>query len=308
MIICAGEALIDMLPREAADGEAMFLPVCGGSVFNTAIALGRLGAEAGLVSGVSTDMFGAQLVEGLTASKVTPDLLMRSDRPTTLAFVRLTNGQAEYAFFDEGSAGRMIRVKDLPTLPRTAKAVFFGGISLAVKPCCDTYFSLMKRHSKSKLIMMDVNVRPDFIPDEAEYRARTEAMLAHTDILKLSDEDLAWMFGDADPSAHAEALLAKGPKMICVTEGAKGVTAYTASGAHTVLAERVEVVDTVGAGDTFNAGLLAGLDRAGALSKSALAEGPPKEVVIEALRLGTRAAAVTVQRAGANPPWAAELA
>ncbi|MBY6152109.1 carbohydrate kinase [Vannielia litorea] len=308
MIICAGEALIDMLPREGTGGEAMFLPVCGGSVFNTAIALGRLGAQAGLVSGVSTDMFGEQLVAGLEASKVSPDLLIRSPRPTTLAFVRLTDGQAEYAFFDEGSAGRMIRVKDLPALPRAAKALFFGGISLAVKPCCDTYFSLMKRHSKSKLIMMDVNVRPDFIPDEAEYRARTEAMLAHTDILKLSDEDLRWMFGGADPAAHAEELLAKGPKMICVTEGAKGVTAYLASGAHTVLAERVEVVDTVGAGDTFNAGVLAGLDRAGALSKKAVAEGLPKEVVIDALRLGVKAAAVTVQRAGANPPWAGELA
>ena len=308
MIICAGEALIDMLPRTGSEGEPLFRPVCGGSVFNTAIALGRLGSDVGLVSGVSTDMFGAQLVEGLEASKVRPDLLIRSDRPTTLAFVKLTDGQAEYAFFDEGSAGRMIRGKDLPALPRRARAVFFGGISLAVKPCCDTYFSLMKRHSKGKLIMMDVNVRPDFIPDEAEYRARTEAMLAHTDILKLSDEDLRWMFGDADPAAHAEALLSRGPKMICVTEGAKGVTAYLASGAHTVLAERVAVVDTVGAGDTFNAGVLAGLDRAGALSKKALSEGLPKETVIEALRLGVKAAAVTVQRAGANPPWAEELA
>ena len=128
------------------------------------------------------------------------------------------------------------------------------------------------------------------------------------DILKLSDEDLRWMFGAGDTAAQAEALLARGPKMICVTEGARGVTAYLASGAHTVLAHKVEVVDTVGAGDTFNAGVLAGLDRAGVLSKAALAEGLPREAVIEALRLGVRAAAVTVQRAGANPPWDHELA
>jgi len=307
MIICAGEALIDMLPREGADG-GMFLPVCGGSVYNTAIALGRLGAEAGLVSGVSTDMFGQQLVAGLTGSRVSAEYLIRSDRPTTLAFVRLTGGQAQYAFFDEQSAGRMIRVKDLPALPRATKALFFGGISLAVKPCADTYQSLMKRHARGKLIMIDLNVRPDFIPDEAEFRARAEAMIGMCDILKLSDEDLRWMFGAGDTAAQAEALLSRGPKMICVTEGARGVTAYLASGAHTVLAHKVEVVDTVGAGDTFNAGILAGLDRAGVLSKAALTEGLPREAVIEALRLGVRAAAVTVQRAGANPPWDHELA
>lgn len=308
MIICAGEALIDMLPREGAGGEQMFLPVCGGSVYNTAIALGRLGVEAGLVSGVSTDMFGEQLVAGLTASDVTSDYLIRSDRPTTLAFVKLTEGQAEYAFFDEHSAGRMIRVKDLPRLPRHAGALFFGGISLAVKPCCDTYFSLMKRHAGTRVIMMDLNIRPDFIPDEAEFRTRAEAMISHCDILKLSDEDLHWMFGPGDTASHAQALLGKGPQMVCVTEGAKGVTAYLQSGTHTVLAERVAVVDTLGAGDTFNAGVLAGLDRAGMLDKAALREGLPKEVVIAALRLGVKAAAVTVARAGANPPWADELA
>jgi len=306
MIICAGEALIDMLPRDTHEGGA-FLPVPGGSVFNTAVALGRLGADVGLVSGVSTDMFGEDLVAALRASHVRDDYLIRSDRPTTLAFVKLTEGQAEYAFFDEQSAGRMIRVKDLPTLPRAAKALFFGGISLAVTPCCETYFSLMKRYAKTRLVMMDLNVRPDFIPDEAAFRERAEAMITHCDILKLSDEDLFWMFGDADPAEHAEALLAKGPRMICVTEGAKGVTAFMASGAHQVLAERVAVVDTVGAGDTFNAGLLAGLDRAGALTKSAL-DDIDKTTVIDALRLGTRAAAVTVTRAGANPPWARDLA
>ncbi|MEJ1999414.1 MAG: PfkB family carbohydrate kinase, partial [Maritimibacter sp.] len=117
MILCCGEALIDMLPRETGAGEAAFAPYAGGAVFNTAIALGRLGAETGFFSGLSTDLFGTILTDSLAASKVQADLAVRSDRPTTLAFVTLTNGQAKYAFYDENTAGRMMTPDDLPELP-----------------------------------------------------------------------------------------------------------------------------------------------------------------------------------------------
>ena len=117
MILCCGEALIDMLPRETAGGEACFAPYPGGAVFNTAIALGRLGTPAGLLSGISTDLFGAQLTRALAASQVRTDLAIRSDRPTTLAFVTLTEGQARYAFYDENTAGRMLTPTELPAIP-----------------------------------------------------------------------------------------------------------------------------------------------------------------------------------------------
>ena len=130
MILSAGEALIDMLPRETTAGEAAFAPHAGGSVFNTAIALGRLGAPSAFFSGLSTDLFGTVLEEALAASKVDAGLAHRSDRPTTLAFVTLTNGQARYAFYDENTAGRMLSPEDLPRLPETITTCFFGGISL----------------------------------------------------------------------------------------------------------------------------------------------------------------------------------
>ena len=117
MILSCGEALIDMLPRESTAGEPAFAPYPGGAVFNTAIALGRLGCTAGFLSGISTDLFGTMLTDALRASHVEADLAVRSDRPTTLAFVRLVDGQASYAFYDENTAGRMLRPEDMPPIP-----------------------------------------------------------------------------------------------------------------------------------------------------------------------------------------------
>ncbi len=131
MILCCGEALIDMLPRRTAAGEDAFAPFPGGSVFNTAVALGRLGAPAGLLAGLSTDLFGARLAAAAAASRVDTGLCPRSARPTTLAFVDLHDGQPRYAFYDEGTAGRMLDPAALPALPDGVTALFFGGISLA---------------------------------------------------------------------------------------------------------------------------------------------------------------------------------
>ncbi len=139
MILSCGEALIDMLPRESTAGEACFAPYAGGAVFNTAIALGRLGAPSAFFSGVSTDMLGEILADTLTASKVDTQYLARSDRPTTVAFVKLVNGQATYAFYDENTAGRMLSTEQLPNLPADVDTLFFGGISLVNDPAASTY-------------------------------------------------------------------------------------------------------------------------------------------------------------------------
>jgi fructokinase len=300
MILCCGEALIDMLPRETTAAEQAFAPYAGGSVFNTAIALGRLGIETGFLSGLSTDLFGQILTETLAASNVRSDLAIRSGRPTTLAFVTLTDGQAKYAFYDENTAGRMLAPEDLPTLPDTVTALFFGGISLPPEPCGRAFETLMLREAATRVTMIDPNIRPGFITDEPGYRARIERMLGAADIVKISDEDMDWL------GTNAEELLAGGSRLVCVTEGAKGVTAHFAGGTVTVAGKRVEVVDTVGAGDTFNAGLMAGLERAGLLTKDGLA-GLTPETLTPALELGNAAAAITVSRAGANPPWDHEL-
>ena len=304
MILSCGEALIDMLPRTSTLGENSFAPYAGGAVFNTAIALGRLGAPAGFFSGISSDFLGQILIDELAASKVDTSACHIADRPCTVAFVKLVNGQATYAFYDEETAGRMLQTDDLPKV--TADALFFGGISLVAEPCGSTYEALMLREAPTRVCMIDPNIRPGFIKDEASYRARIDRMLAAADIVKLSDEDLHWLMGAGEISDLANRVLAMGPKLVCITEGAKGATGYSVAGAVFVAANKVEVVDTVGAGDTFNAGVLASLSAAGLLTKSGVA-ALSEDAIRAALTLGGKAAAVTVSRAGANPPWAHEL-
>ena len=307
MILSCGEALIDMLPRTSTQGEAAFAPYAGGAVFNTAIALGRLGAPSGFFSGLSTDMLGEILADTLTASQVETQFCARSARPTTVAFVKLVNGQATYAFYDEGTAGLMLSQDDLPALPDAVDTLFFGGISLVNDPAASTYEALQARESAARVTMIDPNIRPGFIAGkEAPYRARIERMVARADIVKLSDEDLHWLMGPGDLTTLARAILAKGPKVVFITEGAAGARAVTATQDRFVAAQKVTVADTVGAGDTFNAGALCALHQAGALTKDRLAAVTDAELDA-ALSLGTRAAAVTVSRPGANPPWANEL-
>ncbi len=307
MILSCGEALIDMLPRTSTEGEAAFAPYAGGAVFNTAIALGRLGAPSAFFSGVSNDMLGEILAETLTASQVDTSYLARSDRPTTVAFVKLVNGQATYAFYDEMTAGRMLSVDQLPVLPASVNALFFGGISLVNDPAASTYEALQARECATRVTMIDPNIRPGFIAGkEGEYRARIERMIGRADIVKLSDEDLHWLEGKGDVVTLARRLLALGPKVVFITEGAAGARAVTATQDRFVAATKVTVADTVGAGDTFNAGALAALHEAGVLTKMALS-ALGDDVLDAALSLGTRAAAVTVSRPGANPPWRNEL-
>jgi len=308
MILCAGEALIDMIPSPTQSERDGYVPHTGGAVFNTAIALGRLGARSGLLSGISSDLFGQQLMTALAASHVDFSHVIRSDRPSTLAFVQLTDGHATYSFFDENSAGRMITTQDLPALSDDVTALYCGGISLACEPGADTYAHLVETEGKDRAVMLDPNIRPGFIKDSARYRERLTRVLALSDIVKVSDEDLNWIFPGPEPLTEKVAMLRDaGPKIVIMTRGGAGVTAMLPSGAEiNVPAKRVEVVDTVGAGDTFNAGVLAHLSENGLLTKPALRNLSADELTA-ALRFGARVAAVTVSRAGANPPWREEL-
>ena len=298
MILCSGEALIDMLPRVSTQDEPAFAPLSGGAVFNTSIALGRLGAPVGYFGGLSTDLFGEQLVQSLDASHVEHSRAPRSDRPTTLAFVTLTDGHAQYAFYDENTAGRMTTVADLPDLTGIS-ALFFGGISLVSEPAADAYAALCTGDHDLP-VMIDPNIRPSFIKDEETYRARLTKMLSRADLIKVSDEDLDWL------GLALEDLFAAGTKAVLLTRGADGVEIVTPAGMMQVPAQKAEVVDTVGAGDTFNAGFLAGLHRSNLLTRNALSAASPEDFV-PAAELGAAAAAITVSRAGANPPWDHEL-
>ena len=306
MIICCGEALIDMLPRQLADRTDVFLPVPGGAIFNTAIALGRLGEETGFMSGISTDMFGEQLIEALQGSKVDPSFCIRSDQPTTLAFVKLTGGHATYSFFDENSAVRLISACDLPEVPDTIEAMHFGAISLIPEPCGTAFEALMRKNHEKTVISLDPNIRPGFITDATAHRERINRMIAMADIVKVSDEDIDWITDGGDSKATIDQWLADGVSLTLLTKGADGVTAFTASGEIHQPAEKVDVIDTVGAGDTFNAGLLAGLRSALILNKPTLKRADPASIQ-PALALASRVAAHVVGQAGANPPWRHEI-
>ncbi|MBE1203011.1 carbohydrate kinase family protein [Aminobacter carboxidus] len=307
MILCCGEALIDMLPRQSPDGEPAFAPYAGGAIFNSAIALGRLGIPTEFFSGLSSDLFGQQVRDVLAASNVGSRYANLSGRPTTLAFVRLDNGHATYTFYDENTAGRMLTEADLPTLGNDIDAMLFGAISLIPEPCGSAYEALMKREHQQRVMMFDPNIRPGFIQDKQAHLGRMRRMLAMADIVKLSDEDLAWFGETGSHDETAADWLGKGPKLVIVTKGSKGATAYSTQHKVSVTPERVSVVDTVGAGDTFNAGVLASLHEQNALTKTAIS-ALSESAIETALLLGARAAAVTVSRAGANPPWRRELA
>lgn len=307
MILCSGEALIDMLPRPGPQGATLWQPVPGGAVFNTARALARLDIPVGWFGGLSNDLFGRQLDAALAGDGVDTRLAARSDRPSTLAFVDLEHGQARYHFYDTGTAGRMLGEADLPALGPEIEAAFFGGISLAAEPCAGAHAALMARAAETRVTMLDPNIRPGFIAEEAAFRTRIADLLAIADIVKLSDEDLAWLEGASeDVAGQARALLARGPRLVCITQGARGALAVSAAGIVRQAAPRVAAVDTVGAGDTFNAGLLAGLRDARALNKRAMS-APPQAAVETALGLAVAASAVTVTRAGADPPRRGDL-
>ena len=234
---------------------------------------------------------------------------MTSDRLSTLAFVQLTDGNASYTFFDENSAGRMLDRADMPMLPDEVSTLYFGGISLTCEPGAEAYAALQEREAAAHVVMLVPNIRPSFIRDIRRYRDRLDRMIALSDIVKVSDEDLNWVYpGPQSLFEKLDFVRQAGPSVVILTRGGGGGgTAFLKDGTKvSVPIDRVDVVDTIGAGDTFNAGVLATLAELGLLIKESLAAIDP-DSMREALRFGAQVAGITVSRAGANPPWRHEL-
>jgi fructokinase len=307
MIVSCGEALIDFLPRRGLDGATVFQPFPGGSPFNVAVALGRLAVEAGFFGGLSTDFFGAMLRKALDDSTVGAEFAEISDRPSTLAFISLDGGEARYAVFDEGSAGRMLSETELPAFPKEVTALHFGSFSLAEEPCGSALETLMRREQRDRVISLDPNIRPSLIKNRDGYLARINRMAAMSDIVRLSEDDLAWLAPGGSFEATARRWLAHGAKLVVLTRAAAGAQALTKTVSVAVPGLTVDVVDTVGAGDAFTAALLARLDQLGLLTKAGVA-GLTSHALADVLGFAVRAAAITVSRAGADPPWLSELA
>ena len=301
MILCSGESLIDMVPD-----QGNFRPLAGGAVYNTTVALGRLGEPTAYLWPISRDPFGEVLLRPLLEAGVSVDLCPRTDRLTTLALVTLIGGDAHYAFYDEGSAGRMLSPQDILTLPDEIEAIFVGGISLVPDPCGAAIEALVTANHTRLPVMIDPNIRPFFIQDADAFRARLSRLLPMADIVKLSSDDLEWLYPDMSPEDAAREVLNSGARMVLQTGGAAGARAIWSGDTVSAPAVRTTVADTIGAGDTFNAGVLASLRRQGILSKDGLAT-ITQDQIRAALTLGAQAAAITVSRAGANPPWGHEM-
>ncbi|UVF21761.1 carbohydrate kinase [Microvirga terrae] len=308
MILVCGEALIDLFIGASSQTGFPAEAVAGGSPFNVAIGIGRLGRPAAFLSTLSDDVFGTFLAGKLAESGVSPDYIQRCPNYTTLSVVATdASGQPQYSFYAPNSADRALTPEALPTeLPANVSAIAAGSYALGVEPIASAIETLLRREAGSRVISLDPNVRPRVVGDLAIYRERFERLLAHADIVKASDEDVEILYSTHDLAAAARDWLQRGPKLVIVTRGEKGPLAAFGDRIVERLAPRIDVVDTVGAGDTFHAGLLSWLDANNLLTPQGIA-GLTDAQVTAALDFAAAAAAIVCTRRGANPPFWAEV-
>ncbi|WP_293800936.1 carbohydrate kinase [uncultured Bosea sp.] len=309
MILVCGEALVDLFAG-AADGiEMPARIVAGGSPFNVAIGLARLGVEAAFLGGVSRDGFGTLLADVLKREGVDGRYLVRSDRLTTVSAVTMgKDGHPSYSFHGEGAADRSLGLQDLPAaLPNAIRALTFGSYTLAVEPAASAYAALAERENGRRLISVDPNLRPTAIGDMSGWHSSAERFYRAATVIKASDEDIRIAWDCQLTVAEAAAYwLDLGATLVVVTRGEQGASAFSASGQVSVPGHKVAVRDTVGAGDTFHAALLARLEQTGRLTPQAVA-ALDSDAIAELLAYAAAAAAITVTRSGADLPRAAEV-
>jgi len=300
VILVAGEALVDLTPARCGDGTG-YLPRPGGSPYNVAIGLGRLDVPVGFLGRLSTDTFGRLLRERLQASQVSLTYVLDAEEPTTLAFVHLSDDEEpEYAFYTEGTAGRVLLPEHLPVVPEGA-AMHFGSFSLALEPGASTLEGLMRRESRRRLLSLDPNVRPGLVADRDAYLRRLEGLVRLADLVKVSRADLAWLYPGQAPEAVASRWLGLGPALVLVTLGKDGAAAFGAAAHASAATPPVTVVDTVGAGDAFTSAALAWLHRHDALDRRGL-ETLGAAALEALLAFANGSAADTCTRPGADPP------
>jgi fructokinase len=302
VIVVGGEALVDHV-----DGSGSGRAVAGGGPFNTAVTLGRLEVPVAFFGAISTDSYGQLLRQLLVDAGVDTSLVQASNLPTPTATVHHErDGRASYTFSLAGTAFTDVSPESLPLLPENAWAIHLGTLALAADPPAAAYEALLERETGSKLIIIDPNVRPAIFGDADRYRRRFERLAGLADVVKLSDDDIAWIYPDLPLTEVPELLLSLGPRLVAVTRGAQGALARSRIAVVDVPAIPVRVVDTVGAGDSFGAALLAALidERAlGPQEDSELDEG----VLTRAVTYAVAASAVTCTRTGAVPPTRAEI-
>jgi len=308
MLLSCGDALVDFLPVASVDGRDAAVPVAGGSCLNIAVGMARLGAPAGFVGGISTDLFGRIVADHALNSQVNLRYATRSAHQTTLAFVRHVGGEPKYAFYDEATASRNWTYRT-GTIPfDEIEAIHVGSTTLATEEGAAQALAMIGDAAGATTISFDPNCRPNLVGDRKRYSARMSAFAEGADIVKLSDIDFDYLYGNEASGDWANAMLAQGPSLVVITRGTKGVQAWHhKAGAINVRAPNVEVVDTIGAGDSFQAALLFALHEQGCLEMVKLQSLGATELQ-RALSFACECAAVTCTRAGADPPRRGEVA
>lgn len=311
MYLVCGEALFDFFSENDASGLASkvnFKAIAGGSPFNVAVGLRRLGVDAALLAGLSTDYLGRRLLQVLQDEGVRTDYLLDFAAPTTLAMVAVgANGSPHYSFRGEGCADRQLRPEHLPTLGPEVRGLHIGSFSLVVQPIADTLLALVQRESGKRLISLDPNVRLNPQPNIELWRSRIATLVEHADLIKVSDEDLSLLYPEQDPARVIDGWLQHRCQMVFLTRGGEGATVFSrALGSWSVPACSVQIADTVGAGDTFQAALIAWLTEQQMDSVEGL-QRLSREQIEEMVSFAVQAAALTCSKTGPDLPYRHQL-
>ena len=308
LITCMGECLIDFLPLQRGEATTEFRIHPAGSLLNVAVSVVRLGQPAALACKIANDYFGRFLRSHITAEGIDTRFLTMVAGHSTLAFVAMEAGQPTFSFYREGAADTLLTVSDVPDALLTETGILhIGSISLLSGTTPATVLVTVERLKGQALLSLDPNLRPNLVQDEQGYRALLRHLFTLIDILKLSDADLTWLMPNTPIEQAIRELLALGPALIVVTCGAQGASAAkTGASVVSVSGFPVEVVDTVGAGDTFCGALLTGLAQRQVLTRAALQDISGEDLQ-EMLRFAAATAALNCMRAGANPPHYAEV-
>lgn len=304
-ILVCGEALFDVFCSEH-DGGLQMQAHAAGSPFNVAVGLARLGQPVAFLGGLSSGSLGRQLRARLVREGVDCGLCPSIDAPTTLSLVETdASGAPHYTFYGAGGADRLLG--PVPPLPAEIGAIQLGSYPLVVEPVAAALRSLVEQGHGGRAISCDVNLRPSVEPALDRWREAVAWLSAGVQLLKASDEDLAALLPGADPARIAAGWLDAGCELVVVTHGSAGASAWNRRGGARVAGLPARVVDTVGAGDAFQAALLHWLARQGRLKRGSLGGLAPAELT-DALTYASRAAAWVCMRRGADPARAQELA
>jgi len=309
VIICIGEAVIDMFQKKTQDYGEVFYPLPGGCSYNTSIAVGRLGAPVAFLGRISNNFFGEIQIKRLHEHKVKTDFLIRCEENPVLAIIKTEEGkQPQYAFYDEGTSDRLLSAEEIPaSFPSDTTCIVFGSISMAMEPIATTIEKLIMREAKQKVIAFDPNIRSFLIKDRDAYIERFKKWAALCTIAKISSEDFEYIFPDIEPDEALNKMIKLGTRLAVITLGEKGAAAFLKQDSGKIIKAKAsgikipKLADTVGAGDTFHGAFLAWLELRGKMSHNEI-NNLSEDDLHDALVFANKAAAYVCTQYGSQPP------